>query len=260
MIHVAIVSHGHESLLISSAIGGLQDAVDGIHVWLKDNLPSAALKEHCHQHGVSYTDQSPGLGFGANNNFLFELIQNSVGFSQGDIFIVMNPDVTTNQNTLFELVKQMHADQAKLATLNLYRDAACTTPDANIRRFPDFLSPVRMLWVKSLTEAYDKSEYRQAGHSDWASGAFLAFDADHYRRLQGFDDRYFMYFEDVDLCYRSYLLLGKGVRYYPQLKAIHSAARKNRNIASLHANWFIRSFMKFIFRKYFVYGLSGYAK
>jgi len=260
MIHVAIVSHGHESLLISSAIGGLQDAVDGIHVWLKDNLPSAALKDYCHQHGVSYTDQSPGMGFGANNNFLFELIQNSVGFGKNDIFIVMNPDVETSQDTIFSLARQMQADQAKLATLNLFRDTGHTVPDANIRRFPDFLSPLRMLWIKSLTEAYDKDDYCKPGQSDWASGAFLAFDADHYRRLQGFDDRYFMYFEDVDVCYRSYLMLGKGVRYYPQLRATHSAARKNRNVASRHANWFIRSFMKFIFRKYFVYGIAGYAK
>ena len=45
MIHIAIVSHGHEDLLISSEIGGLQDAGDNIHVWIKDNEPSARLKE-----------------------------------------------------------------------------------------------------------------------------------------------------------------------------------------------------------------------
>ena len=116
-----------------------------------------------------------------------------------------------------------------------------------------------MAWVRSLTEPYNKNDYKVAGWSDWASGAFLAFQAGHFQRLQGFDDRYFMYFEDVDLCYRSSLILGHGVRYYPHLKALHSAARKNRNVASRHANWFIRSFMKFIFRKYFVYSGSKYA-
>ena len=253
MIHIAIVSHGHEDLLIGSAVGGLQDAGDDIHVWIKDNQPSAALKAHCQHHRVSYTDASPGLGFGANNNFLFSQIKNSVGIEKGDFFIVMNPDVCTDQATILSLIEHMRQDAVPLATLNLYRDPQYQTPDANIRRFPDFLSPVRMAWVRSLTEPYDKATYPTAGWSDWASGAFLAFEAEHYQRLQGFDDRYFMYFEDVDLCYRSRLLTGKGVRFYPQLKALHSAARKNRNVASRHANWFIRSFIKFIFRKYFVY-------
>ncbi len=138
MIHIAIVSHGHEGLLIASEIGGLQDAGDDIHVWIKDNLPSQQLKEYCLRHRVSYTDALPGLGFGANNNFLFEQIKNSVGIKADDIFIVMNPDVSTDQATILELVRLMHTDHAALATLNLYRDASFETPDANIRRFPDF--------------------------------------------------------------------------------------------------------------------------
>src|SRR5450830_963145 len=236
MIHIAIVSHGHEELLIASGIGGLQDAGDDIHVWIKDNQPSTKLKAYCQRHRVSYIATSQGLGFGANNNF-----------------IVMNPDVSTDQPTILALADLMRKDATPIATLNLYRDQQYQTPDANIRRFPDVFAQVRMAWVRSLTGPYEKNTYPTAGWSDWASGAFLAFRAEHYQRLQGFDDRYFMYFEDVDLCYRSWLMTGHGVRFYPQLKALHSAARKNRNVASRHANWFIRSFMKFIFRKYFVY-------
>lgn len=52
MIHVAIISHGHEDLLISTRLGGLLGQHDDIHLWLKDNLPSAKLKDYCHQHGV----------------------------------------------------------------------------------------------------------------------------------------------------------------------------------------------------------------
>lgn len=259
MIHVAIISHGHEDLLISTGLGGLQNPVEGIHVWLKDNRPSARLRQYCLQHGVSYIDEAPGLGFGANNNYLFETVSKGVGFGDDDLFIVMNPDVSTSAQTLFALRERMEKDRSLLATVNLYRDTSFAETDANIRRFPDFLSPLRMLWVKSLTEAYDKEQFSKPAYCEWASGAFLAFRACHYRALQGFDDRYFMYFEDVDLCYRSKLMSGKGVRYYPDIRAIHLAARKNRNIASTHANWFIRSFLKFLFRKYFVYALTRHS-
>ncbi|MBC3884279.1 glycosyltransferase family protein [Undibacterium griseum] len=253
MIHVAIISHGHEDLLISSQLGGLLDAQDDLHLWIKDNQPSARLKAYCLQHGISYTNASPGLGFGANNNFLFRQIQNSVGLKVKDVFVVMNPDIAIEPAVLRQLVHDMQQDAFPLATLNLYKDHEFTTPDANVRLFPDWLSPLRMAIVKSLTQPYDKSRLPATTHVDWASGAFLAFDAAHYEQLQGFDDRYFMYFEDVDICYRSYLKLGKGVRYYPHLKAVHFAAHKNRSVLSPHANWFIRSFLKFLSRKYFVY-------
>ncbi|MFZ6731692.1 hypothetical protein ACO0LG_07205 [Undibacterium sp. Ji42W] len=253
MIHVAIVSHGHEDLLIASGMGGLRDAAANMHVWIKDNQPSPALKAYCLQHGVSYVDDKPGLGFGENNNYLFDLISSSIGFAEGDSFIVMNPDITISANTIVTLVENMQRDAFPVATINLYRDDQHLFVDANVRRFPNIISLLRMVAVRSLSEPYDKKTMTETCHVDWASGAFLAFDAPHYRALQGFDTRYFMYFEDVDICYRSKQLLGKGIRFYPQLDATHTAAHKNRNLVSRHASWFFRSFLKFLSRRYFVY-------
>jgi N-acetylglucosaminyl-diphospho-decaprenol L-rhamnosyltransferase len=253
MIHVAIISHGHEDLLISSQLGGLRDAPHPIHIWVKDNKPSAKLKAYCQQHGVSYSDQRPGLGFGENNNYLFEQVKKKHGFQASDAFVVMNPDITIKAETISLLIAQMQHDHALLASINLFRDPAHKNHDFNIRHFPDILSPFRMLSSRSLTQTYDKTQIAGACEVDWASGALLAFDAEHYARLGGFDAHYFMYFEDVDLCYRSKKLLNAGVRYYPQFKATHLAARQSRNLMSPHASWFIRSFLTFLSRRYFVY-------
>ncbi len=253
MIHIAIISHGHEELLISSALGGLLNAGDRLKVWVKDNKPSTRLKTYCAGHGIFYTDTQPGLGFGHNNNFVYDSIQKSIGFSKDDFFIVMNPDITITPETILQLVEQMRHDHDPIATINLYRDLEFKQSDANIRRFPDMFSVARVSIARSVAEPYDKNTMTVPSHVDWASGAFLAFDAQHYSTLQGFDLRYFMYFEDVDICYRSKLLLEKGVRYYPHLKATHAAAHKNRNLASKHAIWFFHSFMKFLSRRYFYF-------
>jgi len=253
MIHVAIVSHGHEALLIASKMGGLQIAEDKLRVWVKDNKPSVALSAYCEQHGIFYSDDKPGMGFGENNNFLFRLIQQRAGFKPGDTFLVMNPDITVDPQTVLALAEQMHRDRYPIATINLYRDQKFAVADSNIRRFPNMFSLLRMSLVRSLSQPYDKGHMETACHVDWASGAFLAFDANHYLALEGFDPRYFMYFEDVDICYRSQMLLGNGVRYYPALRAVHTAAHKNRNLISQHASWFFSSFMKFLSRRYFVY-------
>lgn len=254
MIHIAIISHGHEELLISSNLGGLLDAGSQLTVWVKDNKPSESLKTFCLSHDVFYTDEQPGLGFGHNNNFLYERIEKQHGFAQGDSFVVMNPDITVVPDTILQLVAQMREDHYPVATINLYRDFDINEVDTNIRHFPNWLSLGKMAMARSVSGIYDKSDITTPCHVDWASGAFLVFDAEHYAALHGFEQRYFMYFEDVDLCYRSQLLLGKGVRYYPHLKAIHAAARKNRNVASKHALWFIHSFLRFLARRYFIYG------
>jgi hypothetical protein len=253
MIHVAIISHGHEDLLIASKLGGLLEERTQLKVWVKDNKPSAKLKAFCLAHTISYTDASPGLGFGHNNNFLFEQIQQKENLSSQDIFLVMNPDITVAPETIYALVEKMQAAQHQVATLNLYRDQAMRIPDTNIRHFPGMLSILKMPLVHTFSETYDKDRIATAMQDievEWASGAFLAFTAEHYKNLGGFDPSYFMYFEDVDICYRSRKYLKQAVHYYPSLKAIHTAAHKNRNIASQHARWFFHSFFKFLVRRY----------
>lgn len=265
MIHVAIISHGHEELLIASQLGGLLAERLRLTLWIKDNKPSATLKNFCAQHGIFYTDASPGLGFGHNNNFLFQLIQQRQGFASDDIFLVMNPDITITPATLYALVEQMQASQQKLATLNLYRDAQMHIPDTNIRHFPGMVSILKMPLTSSFSETYNKEQIEAEAETEaaqqsiaveWASGAFLAFTPEHYAALGGFDPAYFMYFEDVDICYRSRKYLNQAVHFYPQLKAIHAAAHKNRNIASQHALWFFHSFFKFLVRRYLRWSAS----
>ncbi|MCU6434601.1 hypothetical protein LPB67_12545 [Undibacterium sp. Jales W-56] len=256
MIHVAIVSHGHENLLINSQLGGLLASGTALKIWLKDNQPSADLKTYCEQHGVHYSDDLPGLGFGENNNFIFEQIRQEYGFQTGDYFVVMNPDLSTSAETILALTAQMTADACAVATIDLFKDPQYRVHDANIRHFPTYASLWNLVTARSLTDSYDKMAITDSRYVDWASGAFLVFDAAHYRQLGGFDQAYFMYFEDVDICYRSHQLLNQGVLYYPQFKAVHLAAHQNRNLISRHAFWLITSFLKFLSRRYFVYGVS----
>lgn len=253
MIHVAIISHGHEDLLIDSKLGGLLGDSTHLTIWIKDNKPAASLKAYCTQHQVFYTDEHAGLGFGENNNYLFDLIQNKAGFQANDIFLVMNPDITVTPATVTSLTEKMLQSGHAIATLNLYRDHAMSVPDKNIRHFPGMLSIVKMPLANTFSETYDKE--RIAAEVDnfpveWASGAFLAFKPELYQALGGFDPSYFMYFEDVDICYRARRFHHQTVHYYPHLKATHTAAHKNRNIFSKHALWFFHSFSKFLLRRY----------
>lgn len=254
MKHIAIISHGHEDLLINSKLGGLLGA-DDCTLWIKDNRPSTKLKAYCEQHQtqrVHYNDAQPGLGFGENNNFLFAQIEREQGFQEHDTFIVMNPDITIEAATIDAFTQQMKQQGHQIATLNLYRDTEFRTTDSNIRHFPGILSIIKMPIVNSFSETYDKQKMESIDSFavEWASGAFLGFEPAHFRLLGGFDPAYFMYFEDVDICYRSRRYLKQDVYFYPKLKAVHLAQHKNRQLFSQHAKWFFQSFFSFLVRRY----------
>ena len=59
---------------------------------------------------------------------------------------------------------------------------------------------------------------------DWVVGACLLLKKDLYERLGGFDERFFLFFEDTDLCRRVHAL-GKKVMYLPQIHVLDKKAR-----------------------------------
>jgi N-acetylglucosaminyl-diphospho-decaprenol L-rhamnosyltransferase len=69
---------------------------------------------------------------------------------------------------------------------------------------------------------------------DWVSGAALWFRRDALDRIGGWDERYFMFLEDVDVC-RSIKDAGGGIRYEPAASVTHvvGASRKRAPVRSV---------------------------
>ena len=93
------------------------------------------------------------------------------------------------------------------------------------------------------TRASCKSPDHQQPH-DWVAGMFMLFPADAYRLVNGFDERYFMYLEDVDICRR---LNKNGLRvlYSDAVEIVHDgqfASRKNLR----HFFWHVSSLLRFL--------------
>lgn len=64
---------------------------------------------------------------------------------------------------------------------------------------------------------------------DWCHGAFLLGRRDELLELGGFDERYFLYAEDMDLCFRMHAA-GKSVVYLPQVSILHEGNRAGREL------------------------------
>jgi N-acetylglucosaminyl-diphospho-decaprenol L-rhamnosyltransferase len=62
---------------------------------------------------------------------------------------------------------------------------------------------------------------------DWVSGACMLARADMLRRVGGFDERYFLYWEDADLC-RRLRAVGHETRYVPDAVVMHRVGQSSR--------------------------------
>ena len=75
---------------------------------------------------------------------------------------------------------------------------------------------------------------------DWAMGASLLIRRELFERVGGFDERFFLYWEDADLC-RRLRDLGYTIRYVPAARVVHVGGRSARTARRLAVHAFHRS-------------------
>jgi len=86
-------------------------------------------------------------------------------------------------------------------------------------------SPIRSGYCArcSRLQGSDYAIGEESIHPDWAGGMFLLFPRTLFEGLGGFDERYFLYYEDVDICARL-TLLGRRVVLCPRARVVHHAS------------------------------------
>lgn len=244
-IYISVVSHYDDKLIIENNV--LSVLAKNYTVVLKCNTPaSEPLKGYAKQAGIILLDEKYGMGFSQNNNYVFFYCENMLNMTDNDFFLVLNPDLIIEKESLIKLHQRVIDQLPDICTINLYKDISKTQIENSIKRFPSLLTPLITACTGSRPDLYDKSTIDNPINIDWAAGSFLLFQSKHYNMLNGFNEKYFMYFEDVDLCKRA-KKNGLKVTYYPDIKATHLGAYTNRNIFSRHFRWYIRSYVRYHF-------------
>lgn len=165
-----------------------------ISIRILDNSPGsgaeAVVREWRSPHPIAFHDSPRGnIGFGAGHNHLFHLALES-GESP-DFVLLLNPDTVPFHDVVLRLAESGRA-----------RPAAALVEAA---QFP----------VEHQKE-FDVA----TGHTRWCSAACLLVRARSYRELGGFDERLFMYCEDVDLSWRAWAA-GWECLYAPTARCVH---------------------------------------
>jgi hypothetical protein len=79
--------------------------------------------------------------------------------------------------------------------------------------------------------------------ADWVAGMFMLFPRTVFAQLNGFDEDYFLYYEDVDLCGRL-ALAGWRVVVCPASRVVHHAQRSSHRSLT-YLRWHITSMLHF---------------
>jgi len=155
-------------------------------------------------------------GFGENHNAAFSRCRTQY-------FCVANPDIRLRADPFPQLVEALEKEGA-VAAGPLVRNPAGAVEDS-ARRFPTAASLFRKLLRERPGPEYPLGH--AAVRVDWVAGMFILFRSAAFRQVGGFDERYFLYYEDVDLCRRLGQSVGPVV-YEPRAEVIHDARRASR--------------------------------
>lgn len=228
-LSLSIVSHG-QARLIAPLLDDLRRlALPGIEVLITINLPEDETPFQDLPFPSRIIRNPAPKGFGANHNAAFEQ-------SRGRFFVVVNPDIRLPSLDVQQLLA-VFADPQVGAVAPVVLNGAGGIEDS-VRRFPTIASLMRRVLLKQRVPGY------QWGHDpisvDWTAGMFVVFRREAYAAVGGFDHlRFFMYFEDVDIC-RRLRRAGWQIILQPAISLIHDAQRASHR-SWKHLRWHLTS-------------------
>jgi len=187
---------------------------------------------------VKIISNTKNLGFAAACN-------QGIAYSNGDYVLLLNPDTMLLPGALHSMVEyiQEHPKVAAVGPKLLNSD---NTVQPSRRRFPKLAtglveSTIIQRWVPSLEllrrfymEDVPDTVMQEV---DWLVGACILLRREALRTVGMLDERFFMYFEELDWFYRARVLGWKAV-YIPDAQVIHHYGRSSaQNLVRRHSNF-----------------------
>ncbi len=203
---------------------------------------------------IRFIEAGVNLGYAKGNNL-------GIRQAKGQYVMIMNPDIVVFPGVLERLATVMDSrpDVGVVAPKLL-------NPDKSLQfscyRFPDFWIPIyrrtplgKLNFAKKKLDEYFLKDWdhNSPREVDWLLGGCLLIRKKALEEVGFLDERYFAYFDDVDLC-RSMWQKGWKVIYFPEVSVVHFHRRESaegqwwssifKKAARIHLASWIKYFMK----------------
>jgi hypothetical protein len=178
---------------------------------------------------IRLIESEQNLGMGGGNNL-------GIAASSGEMILIANPDLVFSREAVKKLVLYL-TNNREVAIVGPKLLNSDGTLQYSCARFPSIFLPVLRRtavghYLPGLIDRYlmKHENHQETRNVDWLLGAcLLVRRGELFNHEKLFDERFFMYFEDVDLCRRAHEQ-GKKVVYYPEATVIHDHQRKSARL------------------------------
>jgi N-acetylglucosaminyl-diphospho-decaprenol L-rhamnosyltransferase len=222
-VTVSIVSHEQWSLV--------QPLLDQLDRWcgasiarvvLTVNTPEALTIKSSWRFEIERIDNVRPRGFGANHNAAFSRCHTPW-------LLILNPDIRLDSDPLPALLTRASPDAGLVSPRIREPGSDAAEP------YRELLTPLELIRRR-------KPGHRPPAAPAWVAGMFMLIRREAFAHVRGFDERYFMYCEDFDLCARL-RLAGWRLQAEPSVTVLHLAQRASQ-AALRPLLWHLASFVK----------------
>lgn len=238
MITVSIVSHNHGQM-INALLHRISSFSEVTRIVLTINAPEKiepSIPEALTNRIILLRNKIP-KGFGSNHNTAF-------GYCNTPYYCILNPDIYLDINPFPTLLNCLNKHTTSALCAPAILSPAGNIED-NARYFPSILNLLLKLFgINDGRYQYEKGDL--PFHPDWIAGMFMLFTANDYDAVNGFDESYFLYYEDVDLCSRLQHA-GRKTVLCPQTSAVHNAQRASHHNLQ-HMRWHLTSMFRYLWQ------------
>jgi N-acetylglucosaminyl-diphospho-decaprenol L-rhamnosyltransferase len=235
-LRLSMVSHG-QAHLANRFLQDLRHTPEVGQLVVTENVPDAPLELPVTVPSLRHANAAP-MGFAHNHNRAFEGCTDR-------FFCVANPDLRLTGNPFPGLLAAMQDPTVGLVAPLVLSPAL--QPEDNARRFPTPWNLGRKLMGLDDGRYHLTSTDRPAPQPvEWVAGMFLLFRAEAFRDVGGFDAKFHLYYEDVDICARLWKA-GWKVVCDPGVTVIHEAQRASRHNPR-YMRWHAASMARYFFK------------
>lgn len=242
-LSVCIVAY-HNYNDIKNAIDTLEEFTSNAiskQIYIVDNGNSPEYKEQSRKFqdylkkytDIRYIDNGENRGFGGGHNTVLPLIDS-------EYHCIMNPDILFVEDAFESILSYMDQDESigmvipnitnEKGDRQLVYRKELTVFDMFIRMFCKKLFRGRF-----RSHTLQDKDFSKPFRVPFGQGSFLVIRTELFKHLKGFDERYFMYLEDADLCKR--VNKASSLMYYPGATVIHKweqGSHKNLKLFKYH--------------------------
>lgn len=232
LLSVIVLSYNTKDLTkrcLLSVIDNYEEDIDKgkIELILADNGSSDGTVEEIRKSNflekIKIVENGKNYGFGKGNNLVSKK-------AEGKYIVFLNSDTVSKDKGFLKMILLLEKN-TKTGILGGKLENRDGSKQLSAGKF---YTPLNLFFSLLGFESFVRSAPDKISRVDWVSGACMMIRSDLFEKLKGFDENFFMYIEDVELCYRA-KKEGFLTYFYPDIKLEHrQAGSGNRQFAILN--------------------------